>query len=165
MALTAADEGLVEVDHGLFHVITGTHDGPLVDPGTDDPFVNAETYSMFCVSRIGSHRALVRLEAWDAPPDSDAEGEAGWELTRTIRLLKAYGPARAFSPLGPGECEIPLPVEPEQALFARILCKGRQRALEFVEVPPFVPPDGTEQWLIQFWPAETNGSQQEPRSQ
>lgn len=126
---------------------TGASDGPIEDPGTDDDFVNPTTYAILCISALASHHALVRLEAWTAQPD--AEGAGGWEVTRTIRLRKAHVPARAFSPFAPGECEIPLPIEPDQPVFARIACKGRQRVREF----PGVPPDGTEQWLLQFWPA------------
>ncbi|ONI92498.1 hypothetical protein ALI22I_03620 [Saccharothrix sp. ALI-22-I] len=92
------------------------------------------------------HRAAVRLEAWDGPPESpDGPWDAVWEdeITLSSGVLR-------LAAVTAGVSEETLRVGAPGVYAVRVCCRGREAALE----AGFMPYTGevVEHWVMQFWP-------------
>jgi hypothetical protein len=148
--MIAGAEVSMPVDYSQFFVAAGSSDTapPTMFDGSD-PFVQAGVTDAICISEDSRHVASVRLEVWpDEPPDLDES----WEQRRTVSLVRGSGPVYLVGMDGTSLGETPMDVPAGETVSVRVACRGREQ-IRALRIEQREVPDGTEQWLIQFWPS------------
>ncbi|MFD1148047.1 hypothetical protein [Saccharothrix hoggarensis] len=147
--LLAALDDYADVEWNVFGLI----DDDRVEPGEPGWAALGSPETMLtgrngAIFRSGGamHRAGVRLESWDGPPEpAGGSWDAVWEdeipLTSGVLRLAAVTAGVSERTLGLGAPGV---------YRLRVCCRGRQAALEAGSMP--YTDDVVEHWVMQFWP-------------
>jgi len=145
-------EEQVEIDYSQFHIKDeGYSDGEMPVPDAPGPgqLLAVGTDWVAVGSAVQYHLARVRIEAWDAEPDSQ---HSEWEVSDDFEFTCTTGRlALVTVAMGPVSDET-ITVGPPGTYRGRAYSKGRDEAAGQFEDRDEVD-EGTEQYLIQFWPA------------
>lgn len=151
--LTAYDDR-VEVEYSQFRVQDegsawlGNDDVPSPEAPDVDDLLTSGTDWINIGSGTQDHTASARLENWSGEP----ERQAGWELTKdfdfTCTTGRIFLNSLTMGPSSPGHRFI---LGSPGRYHGRAYSRGRQEAEDAFELGDV--PEGTERYLIQFWPS------------
>ncbi|MCK9928845.1 hypothetical protein MXD62_16945 [Frankia sp. Mgl5] len=149
--LIASCRDTVEVVYGHFYIqdkgVSWFHDSSQPEPGPpeDDDLVRTALDWISIVSAVGDHVAGAQLEVWDREPQrqDDWEVSADFEFTCTTGNV-----ALVAVMMGPSTEE--LIIGAPGAYRGRVYSRGREDAEAALETADEVP-EGTEQYLVQWW--------------
>ncbi len=123
---------------------------PDLEGPADGGFLSTGPDWIVVVSGAEYHVAAVRIEAWTTAPDR--QGEDDWELSADFEFTCTTGELGVETLTTGPASEERITIGPPGKYHSRAYSKGRDDAAgQFADRDEI--DEGTEQYLVQFWPA------------